>query len=212
MDRRSLATLAVGVLLVLSGCADVAVDATVDGDGTVESYETTIEMPPSTYDRLQSTAEDEGYGSVERYLLRGVNESRAESVSYNQSLTDDGNVTVDLRLSSWNPGPSSGVETTVEEGNVTFVDRSFVQNSGQLGSQSGYALTYTVTMPTNVTDSNADTVEGATATWRYDSDEAIESPIRAQSPVPDSGSGPGVGVVGTLVAVALVVGLLARRT
>ena len=202
MDRRSLATLAVGVLLVLSGCADVAVDATVDGDGTVESYETTIEMPPSTYDRLQSTAEDEGYGSVERYLLRGVN----------QSLTDDGNVTVDLRLSSWNPGPSSGVETTVEEGNVTFVDRSFVQNSGQLGSQSGYALTYTVTMPTNVTDSNADTVEGATATWRYDSDEAIESPIRAQSPVPDSGSGPGVGVVGTLTAVVLAMGLLARRT
>lgn len=212
MSRTPLAILALGTLLLLSGCAEVAVDTTVAGDGTIESYEANIEMAPSTYDTLQSTAEDEGYGTVERYLLRGVNESRAGSISYNQSLADDGNVTIDLRLESWDPGPSSGVDTTVEDGNVTFTDGQFVEDSSPLGSQRGYSLNYTVTMPTNVTDSNADSVDGATATWQYGSDEAVEEPIRAESEMPSSGLGPGFGAVGAILALALAVALLARRT
>jgi hypothetical protein len=211
MNRTPVAVLALGTLLLLSGCAEVAVDTTVAGDGTVESYEANVEMSPSTFETLQSTAEDEGYDSVERYLLRGVNESRAESISYDQSLGDDGNATIQLRLESWDPGPSSGVETTVEDGNVTFTDQQFVEESSPLGSQRGYSLNYTVTMPTNVTDSNADTVEGATATWQYDSDEPVEEPIRAESEVPSSGLGPGVGATGTVSAVALAAALLARH-
>jgi hypothetical protein len=217
MNRTPVAILLLGALLLLSGCAEATVDATVAGDGTIESYEATVEMAPSTYDTLQSTAEDEGYttddgdGYVKGYLLRGVNESRAESVSYNQSLADDGNVTIDLRLESWNPGPSSGVTTTVEDGNVTFADRQFVEDSSPLGSQRGYSLNYTVTMPTNVTDSNADAVDGPTATWQYGSDEPVEEPIRAESEVPSSGLGPGVGAVGAVLALSLVAALLARR-
>ncbi|WP_244209768.1 hypothetical protein [Haloarcula quadrata] len=72
--HRIVPAIGLAALVVLSGCVTATVDSTVAADGTVSEYDLTLEMSPSVYDGLQSQAQQEGYDSVEGYLL-------AESVS-----------------------------------------------------------------------------------------------------------------------------------
>jgi len=208
--RALLATLSVAVLLVTAGCMTASVDATVDGDGTVASYDVTLEMTPTVYDRLQSRADDQGYDSVESYLLSDVNTSRMANYTYEQSI--DENVTITVSFVDWSPGPESDVSTTVEDGNLTYVDRTFVtvQENSSIALGDGVAVEYRLTMPADITNSNADLVTNDTAVWEYGANEPVEEPMRAESPAPTSAFGPGFGV-GTALVALLAVALVASR-
>ncbi|MFB6224079.1 MAG: PGF-CTERM sorting domain-containing protein [Haloarcula sp.] len=199
------------VLVVLSGCMAATVDATVAADGTVSEYDLTLEMSPTVYDGLQSQAQQEGYDSVESYLLADVNVSRMENYTYEQGLTGE-NVTLSLTFTDWSPGPESDVSTTVSDGNVTYEDRTFLtadeDADATLGD--GVAVEYSLTMPADITSSNADLVRNDTAVWEYAADEPVEEPIRATSPAPSSTFGPGMGIPVAVVAL-LAAALLARR-
>jgi PGF-CTERM protein len=208
--RALLATLSVAALLVTAGCMTASVDATVDGDGTVAAYDVELEMTPTVYDTLQSQASDEGYDSVESYLLSDVNTTRMDDYSYEQSI--DENVTINVSFVDWSPGPDSDVSTAVEDGNLTYVDRTFVtvQENSSVALGDGVAVEYELTMPGDITSSNADLVRNDTAVWEYGANEPVEEPMRAESPASTSAFGPGFSAVTALVAL-LAVALLARR-
>ncbi|WP_423999306.1 PGF-CTERM sorting domain-containing protein [Haloarcula salina] len=209
---RTLPAVALAALIVLSGCMTASVDATVGGDGTVTSYDLSLQMSPTVYDGLQAQAEDSGYDSVEGYLLSDVNTSRMANHTYEQSLDGD-NVTINVSFTDWNPGPESAVSTNVSDGNVTFEDRTFVtvqENDGAaLGD--GVAVRYELTMPADITESNADLVRNDTAVWEYAADEPVEEPMRATSLAPSGVFGPGFGVTAAVLAL-LSMGVLARRS
>lgn len=208
--RALLATLGVAALLVTAGCMTANVDATVDDDGTVATYDVTLEMTPTVYDSLQAQATEQGHDSVESYLLSDVNTTRMDEYSYEQSI--DKNVTINVSFVEWSPGPDSDVSTTVDNGTLTYVDRTFVtvQENSSVALGDGVAVEYRLTMPADITASNADLINNDTAVWNYGANEPVREPMRAESPASTSAFGPGFGV-GTAVAALLAVALLARR-
>lgn len=210
--NRTLPTVAIVALIVLSGCMTASVDATVAGDGTVSSYDFSLQMSPTVYDGLQAQAEDSGYDSVEGYLLADVNTSRMANHTYEQSLDGD-NVTITVSFTDWSPGPESAVSTNVSGGNVTFEDRTFVSADNRSGATlgDGVAVRYELTMPADITESNADLVRNDTAVWEYAADEPVEEPMRATSPAPSGVFGPGFGVSAAVIAF-LSMAVLARRS
>ncbi|QIO23476.1 PGF-CTERM sorting domain-containing protein [Haloarcula sp. JP-L23] len=210
--RKPYPEIAVVVVLALSGCMTATVDASVDADGTVSTYEVELAMSGTVFDALQRTAENEGYDSVEAYLTDGVNESRMENVTYEQALEGD-NVSVRLQFTDWTPGPESGVNATVQNGTLTYEDRTFVtvQENDDVALGDGVAVRYELTMPGDIYESNADIVENRTAVWEYEANEPVEEPIRAQSNAPSSAFGPGFGVTAAVLAL-LSMAVFARRS
>ena len=199
--HRILPALGLAALVVLSGCVTATVDSTVAADGTVSEYDLTLEMSPSVYDGLQSQAQGEGYDSVEGYLLADVNVSRMDNYTYEQELEGE-NVTLSMTFTDWTPGPDSDVSTNVSDGNVTYEDRTFVtaNENTDVAFGDGVAVEYRLTMPADITSSNADIVQNDTASWEYAADEPVEDPIRATSPAPSSAFGPGMGIPVAVVA------------
>jgi PGF-CTERM protein len=209
--HRAVPAIGLAALVVLSGCVTATVDSTVAADGTVSEYDLTLEMSPSVYDGLQSQAQQEGYDSIEGYLLADVNTSRMENHTYDQDLEGE-NVTLSLTLTNWSPGPESDVSTNVSDGNVTYEDRTFrtADEESDVAFGDGVAVEYRLTMPADITSSNADLVQNETAVWEYAADEPVDEPIRATSPAPSSAFGPGMGIPVAVVAL-LGAALLARR-
>ncbi|MDS0223124.1 PGF-CTERM sorting domain-containing protein [Haloarcula sp. S1AR25-5A] len=209
--QKAIPAIGLAVLVVLSGCVTATVDSTVTADGTVSEYDLTLEMSPSVYDGLQSQAQQEGYDSIEGYLLADVNTSRMENHTYDQNLEGE-NVTLSLTFTNWNPGPDSDVSTNVSGGNVTYEDRTFLtaDQESDVAFGDGVAVEYRLTMPADITSSNADLVQNDTASWEYAADEPVDEPIRATSPAPSSAFGPGMGIPVAVVAL-LGAALLARR-
>ncbi|EMA18627.1 PGF-CTERM sorting domain-containing protein [Haloarcula argentinensis] len=208
---RIVPAIGLAALIVLSGCVTATVDSTVAADGTVSEYDLTLEMSPSAYDGLQSQAQQEGYDSVEGYLLADVNTSRMSNHTYEQELEGE-NVTLSMTFTDWNPGPESDVSVNASEGNVTYEDRTFVtaNEDTDVAFGDGVAVEYRLAMPADVSSSNADIVQNETAVWEYAADEPVEEPIRATSPAPSSAFGPGMGIPVAVVAL-LGAALLASR-
>jgi len=209
--HRAVPAVGLAALVILSGCVTATVDSTVAADGTVSEYDLTLEMSPSVYDGLQSQAQQEGYDSIEGYLLADVNTSRMENHTYDQNLEGE-NVTLSLTFTNWNPGPESDVSTNVSDGNVTYEDRTFrtADEEADVAFGDGVAVEYRLTMPADITSSNADLVRNDTAVWEYAADEPVDEPIRATSPAPSSAFGPGMGIPVAVVAL-LGAALLASR-
>ncbi|KAA9398121.1 PGF-CTERM sorting domain-containing protein [Haloarcula sp. CBA1130] len=209
--HRSVPAIGLAILVVLSGCVTATVDSTVAADGTVSEYDLTLEMSPSVYDGFQSQAQQEGYDSVEGYLLADVNTSRMANHTYEQELEGE-NVTLSMTFTDWNPGPESDVSTNVSEGNVTYEDRTFLtaNEDTDVAFGDGVAVEYQLTMPADISSSNADIVQNETAVWEYAADEPVDEPIRATSPAPSSTFGPGMGIPVAVVAL-LGAALLASR-
>ena len=209
--HRIVPAIGLAALVVLSGCVTATVDSTVAADGTVSEYDLTLEMSPSVYDGLQNQAQQEGYDSVEGYLLADVNTSRMANQTYEQELEGE-NVTLSMTFTDWNPGPESDVSVNASGGNVTYEDRTFVtaNEDTDVAFGDGVAVEYQLTMPADVSSSNADIVQNETAVWAYAANEPVDEQIRATSPAPSSAFGPGMGIPVAVVAL-LGAALLASR-
>ncbi|AWB27784.1 hypothetical protein [Halococcoides cellulosivorans] len=195
------------VLVVLSGCAQVAVTADVAGDGTVETYDVQVETSASTYDRLMSTAESDGYDSLRAYLLRDVTDEAVDSVDYDESLAD-GQVTINVTLTGLDPAGVDGLTVVESDGQIVYEDATFVSDDRVTDDAS---LTYRLEMPGEITNATAGRVDGSTATWeREGSDSLTGTQIRAVAETSALGFGPGFGPVAAVLAIVGAV-LLGRR-
>lgn len=156
-------------LVVLSGCVTISVDSKVRSDGTIESYGIEMTMNQQVYNYLERTATQEGYSSVEKYLMSNMSsrESNAENIVYSES-SNEGNKTISIRFEDYTPDENSGITVTKRNETMIYEDRTFVSNgssSTQPGSSGRIPVHYTLTMPGEITNASTDNIEGDTATW-----------------------------------------------
>ncbi|ELZ74683.1 hypothetical protein KU306_07600 [Haloferax larsenii] len=218
--RKTAAFAGLALLLVLAGCAQVTVHSEVKASGEVGELTYQINMSRTAYGYLEESAETEGYDSVEDSILSDFNESEQEDIEYTEEFNGD-QVTLTLTRENFVPDGNSSINVTTKDGKITYEDTTFVNESaaavdgseGYSGALSGgFAVDYYLTMPGEITDSNADTVDGNTAEWHESGSEAFtDNRIYAVSEKPTLGSVPGFEAAGAVVAL-LVLGLfLVRR-
>lgn len=221
-DGRRLALLvALCGLLALSGCAQLAVHSTVTADGTIEEYRMEINTSRTVYGLLESSAQENGYDSVRASFLADLNESRAEQVSYDEAFDGD-RVRMTITITDYDPTANDNISVTRTDGKLVYEDRTFYNESwepsdaesGGLGESvlAGLAVDYYLTMPGEITDSNADEVDGKTAEWHATGADAFQSTrVYAESDVPTGASLPGFGVVAAVFGLLCAAYLLGRR-
>ncbi|MGM0591151.1 MAG: hypothetical protein ACQETI_05880 [Halobacteriota archaeon] len=216
MNRKTLLlSVAVVALVLLAGCASLTVESEVDADGGIERYQLQINTSQTVYGFLNEGAKENGYDGLREQFEGEFNESRAESVEYDEDFQGD-DVTITLTVEGYEPGPDSNISVETTDSSVVYEDTTFVNESGQgaeTGLLSGLSVHYYVTMPGEITDSNADDVDGRTAEWHETGSDAMtDNPIRVESKRPSALETPGFTPIVALAALALFVGtLLARR-
>lgn len=222
---RLVAALGLVGLLLLAGCAQIAVHSTVQSADVIEEYRMEITTSRTVYGILEDRAEQEGYDSVRDALLRDLDleEVGAEDVSYDESFDGD-EVTMTLTMTGVDPDEFDSVSLTETDDTIVYEDRSFVDETGAIIGATdtnvsvevptGFAVDYYLTMPGPIVESNADAVDGNTAEWHATGSEAFtNTSIRAESEQPTIAPVPGFGVLVALLAIGLLslVGILKAR-
>lgn len=219
MNRRLLGIGALLVLVGLAGCAQISTSVTVAEDGVLEEYEVTINTSTTVYGLLSEQAKEDGYDNLRDQLTSDINESRYDELEYDEEINGD-DATIYLRLEEFEPGSGSSISITRSDGQLVYEDTTWLNESAEESEyeelMSGMVLEYRLTMPGEITDSNADEVNSNTATWTATGADAYTNTrIYAESDVPsgllgtDFGAGAvAIGVGGLVVGAGLVVGLL----
>ena len=222
MDGNKLAVVGVVGLILLSGCAQISIHSTVSADGKISEYQMQINTSRTVYGFLERSAEEEGYDSVKDSILADLNESQREQFSYEEAFDGD-DVTMTLTAEDLEPPADSSISITKRDGNLVYEDTTFLNESDEgLGGDSselsesmlsGLAVDYYLTMPGEITNSNADSVDGNTAEWHETGPDAFTSlEVRAESEIPSGIGVPGMGVVtGTLAFLIVALILVIRR-
>lgn len=172
-----------------------------------------INTSRTVYGILEQSTEDESYDSLRDSFLSDINESRAEDVEYEEDFRGD-EVTITITATDFMSGSDSSISITEEDGALIYEDDTFLNETAeqQPGDSSeisqsitaGLAVDYYLTMPGEIVESNADTVEGNTAEWHESGEDAfIDDRIYARSELPTGVSLPGFGVLGVLSALLL---------
>lgn len=213
---------ALALLLLLGGCAQIAVHSTVNPSGEVEEYRINVTMTRQAYGFLDNAAEDEGYENVRSYLLSDVNESVEEKMNYEQEFDGD-TVYISMRLDEFEPHNSDAISVSTEDGQLVYEDTIFYNETATESDSnsdselaesimSGLAVDYYLTMPGEITDTNADAVDGNTAEWHESGSDAFtDTRIYARSEKPTSIVNNGFGSVIAGLALALITIFFAHR-
>ncbi|MFC7204389.1 hypothetical protein ACFQJC_12750 [Haloferax namakaokahaiae] len=218
VQRKTAAVAGLALLLLLAGCAQVSVHSTVNADGSVSELTYQINTSRTAYGYLEEAAEEEGYESVEDQILSDFNETEREQIEYSEEYNGD-TVTMTLTRVDFVPGEDSGISVTTEDGELVYEDLNFVDEAAAAETESelsqsitsGMSVDYYLTMPGEITDSNADVVDGNTAEWHESGSEAFnDNRIYARSEKPTFSMAPGFGPATALVAV-LAMALVALR-
>ena len=219
MNRRSLAIVAIGVMIALSGCATVEVTAEVGDENTLDRYEVDISTSTFVYGLLDEEAQEDGYDGIEDQLVGDIDVDDDRIEFETEIDGDDARMSLEIQ-----EVPASELDDiTLEEtdGMLRYTDTAFAEEADEPAEDeemddfaedmlSGFVFDYTVIMPSEVTDSNADQVDGNTATWTETGADAFEdSEVYAESEAPSALSVPGFGVVPAVLAILSVVGMLA---
>lgn len=209
--------LAVLALVLLSGCATINVHATVTADGTIEEYRFQINTSSTVYGFLNEAAKDEGYDSLREQLLADIDENATGEVTYDEEFDGD-DVSITVTILEFEPPADSSFSITEEDGMLVYEDLTFANETTQMTEEqrsflSGLVVHYYLEMPGDITDSNADEVNGNIAEWHETgADALVNNRIYAKSEIPGplSVNMPGFGFVIAITAL-LLTGLLARR-
>ena len=219
MNRKLLAILCVGLLVGLAGCATISVTSDVNSDGTIERYEMNISTSTTVYGFLNQAAVEEGYDSFEDQIKDGENIS-SENFEYEETI-DGNDATIRIAVSDINASGVNSITVREEDGQLVYKDETFVEELNESTEttetsediMSGLVLEYRVNMPGEITSSNADEVDGSTATWTRTGSEAFSNTsIQATSEAGSALSTPGFGVSVALVAIlSLIAAAVLRR-
>lgn len=205
-NARQVATvLGVVALLALAGCADVTTTVTVTSDAEIESMEYRAVIDDASYQALQERASENGYDNSTLYVQEEVI-NRTGIGSIESTFEDrENDVVMEFRATDIDIDelPMDAVKT--DNGTIAYDDPEVVD---RVDSAEIDTLTYTVEMPGEVVSSNADEVDGSTATWQVEEFEGEALRVEAESGDPI----PGFGAPAALLALALVgAGLVALR-
>lgn len=234
--RRNLGIFAVCALVLLSACA-ATVESTVSDEETIERYEMTITVPEIGYQAIADGLREQGFDSsrpLRDALLTDLDVlgGQADSVEYQSELSDDEQTrTVVLTVTGFRPSENGNVTLEEVDGRLVYEDRILTEDT-VLGDQAislttsgtldiSFDARYTLTMPYNITDSNADSVSGRTAEWqRAGMDEAFVVQAESEIPVEPEGDGgipwgllvvAGVVMLGAVGAIAYFMGMFGGR-
>jgi len=206
--RHVLALLLLGLLVGLSGCAQISIHTTVTADGEIAEYRAIVNTSTDAYGFAASQAEDQGYDSVEEWALDGREADEHEDIHYNERFDGD-DVTINVTRTNLDPANSSTFTVEQSDGQLEFTDTRFVNESAVDDDNQfieAVVVEYTVEMPGTITNSNADSVDGNQATWTETGFEAMNrNRIHAESNLPLFG----IGLVPVIGLAALVVVVLA---
>lgn len=199
-----------GVLLATAGCATISVNSTVAADGTIEEYRIQVNTSTQVYAFMNEGAKDEGYNSLRDQMTSDINESAVENITYDENIEGD-SAEIMLKMEGIDTDSMPGINITESDGEMTYHDRIFVNESADPSDSGSFAdsltVVYKLTMPGEITDSNADEVNGNTAEWHSTGSDAMtNTPVRATSDVPiTSAFGiPGFGPLALLGALAII--------
>ncbi|MFP4590882.1 MAG: hypothetical protein ACLFMX_02715 [Halobacteriales archaeon] len=224
VDRRHATLAALLGLALLAGCLDVTHEVTVRDDGTVEEYRLEMVMDEYVYNLLE--AETEPGQSLEESIVNDTPEELPDDVgdvTADVDELDNGDYRLSIGISDFDPAETENITVEVEEDTIYYEDLSveggeFDQNEtddefdlGEFDPSSQVSYEYILTMPGEIQDSNADEVDGDTATWDVMELESDET-VWAESAVPDDSSAiPGLGVAAAVLAIGLAALGVARR-
>lgn len=207
------------VLVVLAGCAQVSIHSTVNADGTIEEYRMEINTSRTVYGYIEQSAEDQGYDSVRESFLADIDETQAEEIEYDEEFRGD-EVTITVIMTGLDPSENDDISITRGDDTITYEDTTFVNETAQDTEESnitqaissGFAVDYYLTMPGDITNSNADEVDDNKAEWHETGSDAFtDTRIYAESKVPSGPALPGFGFVTALMALIMMVVFLSRR-
>ena len=125
-NRRTLAVIAIGVMVLAAGCMDVSSTTVVSEDGEIE--EMTIEMETLTafHSMMEADAEEEGYESVEAMLEADFKDDLDDEdavgsldIEIEDLGEDDGHLFV-ITAEDIDPDAMDEVDITVEDDTVTY--------------------------------------------------------------------------------------------
>lgn len=211
-SKRKYAALAgTALILILAGCAQVTVHSTVNADGTISELQYQANMSRTAYGYLETSAQEDGYDSVKDQFMSNLNESERENAEFTTEYNGD-QVTITMRRTDVTPGDGAALNITTQDGKLVYRDQTFVNESASeepgsgMGSAitSGLAVDYYLEMPGEITDSNADTVDGNTAEWHSSGSNAFtHTPIYAVSKKPTFAGMPGFGPLAAVVGLLL---------
>lgn len=218
--RLKIGVATLGLLLLLGGCVQASVHSTVNGNGEITDYQMDINMSRQAYGYFESSVQQEGYNSTRDYFQAQLEGEATSGVEVSQEYHGD-TVSTHISIDRIDPDKSPAFNVTIEDGKIIYRDRTFVnqsaQASGGMGSMSGMAVDYYLTMPGEITNSNADVVDGNTAEWHSTGSGALtQTPIQATAKRPLLARVPGglfgvLGALGLLVVGAVVVGVYRYR-
>lgn len=208
MNRKLVAAIAVVMLASLSGCATISVTADVGDANTLDRYEMNISTSTTVYGLLNEAAKEDGYDDLEDQI-KDERDIPDENFEYNEEI-DGNDAKINIELTDVPTSEMDAISIEEEDGQLVYEDTTFVNESAQAEDtsetgeemMSGFVLEYTVNMPGEITSSNADEVDGNTASWTRTGGEAFtNTSVRATSEQPIVGSVPGFGIPVTLVAI-----------
>lgn len=172
--RRVVGVLAVCVVVLLSACVTANVDSRVGDEDTIDLYVMEITMVNVVYNATAQELRNEGYDAERPYrdaLLTDLDVfgGQVDDVEYEEfSEQNDTQTRIVLTLIDFSPSDDGNVTLREVEGDLVYEDR-MMTNETALGRQAltrtNISVTYSLTMPYNITRSNADIVVGPTAEW-----------------------------------------------
>lgn len=186
----------------------------VSEDGDLSRMKVSLVVGQSSYNFYESAAEEEGYDNASHNFAATLVAENDEILGYTEyAVTSRGEDRYGLEvvLDEFDLRKAENLTVSRDDSSVSVE----LRNQGDVVEESHSSYNTTVVMPGEITDSNAGSVEGDTATWRLHEENpgtlTVESTGGNNGSDSDGGLGPGFGVFTSLGALVAAVLLVVRR-
>jgi hypothetical protein len=197
--QKSKIVVAFVVILLLAGCLDMTMTATVDEEGEIDRIRLELEMDETTYAMALEEAGEDCFDSVSEAFAREIQEEEPgiDGATEHEDRFEDDVVIVEVTFEDVTVEEISGVATELtDEETVVFTDATLdeIAEEGEEGE-----FVYRIEMPGEIVKTNADEVEEGNTVAVWYPDETATETAYVESEIDDGFS---------LVTIALALGLL----
>jgi len=187
---------------------DFTINTVIDYEGNVSEYSVTIVLPDTySYDKFAKYSYSQNYGTIKEYILRGFSDKQIFDYNYDPKKN-----TITLKSTdTFDPNSITNIIHIQKNGREwRFEDESFASEYF-IPEEYINKLTYKLTLPSDVLNSNADSQGGIfspTLTWNIDrhketvlvSNNMPSVPIfYANASAPEIAEIPGFGIIVTII-------------